>query len=81
MPLSLKEIPPQPFLGVVAFPPKVGFQFEHGAAEQGVDPTVNLGCRLLEIDVIAVGTEPVDEKAVQMNADFLVTGTASEFLS
>lgn len=43
LPLAFREVSRQPFLGVAAFTVEVGLQLEHGAAEQGVDASMDFG--------------------------------------
>ena len=77
--LAFREVSRQSFFGVPAFAVQIGLQLEHGAAEQGVDAAMHFGHRLLEVDVAAVGAEPINQQAMQQGADLFVAGAGGQF--
>ena len=77
--MAVGQIPREFFFRGAAFAAQVGLELQDGAAQQRIDPAVDLGNAPLEVDIPALGPEPIHDEAVEQGADFLMTGARGEF--
>jgi hypothetical protein len=72
--LTVGEVAGQLLLGNRALASQVALELQHCLAQERVHPTMDLGERVLEVNVGARRPQAVYQKVVDQSADFLVAG-------